>query len=46
MNLIQLLAQQLESVKSSARQVGFATTLTLLVTACATQQQQTYDAGV
>ncbi|TFW71823.1 type IV pilus biogenesis/stability protein PilW [Methylotenera oryzisoli] len=45
MNLIQLLTQQLESVKSSARQLGFAATLTLVVAACATQQQQAYDAS-
>jgi type IV pilus assembly protein PilF len=45
MNLIQLLTQQLESVKSFARQLGFVATLTLFVAGCATQQQQAYDAG-
>ena len=50
MNLIQLLTQSLESVKSHVRKsvafkLGFSVTLTLLVAACVTQSQQSTDNG-
>ncbi len=42
MNLLQRLAQQVESIKYQVRQVSFVVLVPLLITACVTEQQ-TYD---